>query len=189
MVTDEQISQLKEFFGPSVDFSKVKIKESPFVSGNRPWACGNVVRVKKTKPGHTLAVDTADLIHECGHVWQHQNGQLVFLSALAEQLRAGIVRKFDPYNFGGPTGVATLRKLSSFFTESQAQIIAEYWKSQHGFAQDRLQTSFSQDYVQNLFRLIQGARIGSAEPGKATIASRIDSVVAQLVNWVLGLFE
>ena len=114
-MTDEQISQLKEFFGPSVDFSKVKIRESPFASGNRPWACGNVIRVKKTKPGQTLAVDTADLIHECGHVWQHQNGQLVFLSALAEQLRAGIVRKFDPYNFGGPTGAATLRKLSSFF--------------------------------------------------------------------------
>ena len=189
MVTDEQLSQLKGFFGPSVDFSKVKIKESPFVSGNRPWACGNVIRVKRAAGGQTLAVDTADLIHECGHVWQHQNGQLVFLGALGEQLRAGIMRKFDPYNFGGPAGVAALRKLSSIFTESQAQIITEYWKSQHGFAQDRLQTPFSQDYVQNLFRLIQGAKIGLAVPRGATIASRLDSVVAQLVNWVLGIFE
>ena len=82
MVTDEQISQLKEFFGSSVDFSKVKIKASPFCSGNRSWTCGNVIRVKRAEPGHTLTVDTADLIHECGHVWQHQNAQLVFLSAL-----------------------------------------------------------------------------------------------------------
>jgi hypothetical protein len=189
MATDEQKSQLKDFFEPSIDFSKVKNKESPFVSGNRPWACGNVIRVKKNEPGQTLAVDTVDLIHECEHVWQHQNGQLVFLSALAEQLRAGIVRKFDPYDYGGSTGVETLRGLSSLLTESQARIITEYWKSQHGFVQDRLQSPFSQNYVQNLFRLIQGARIGSAGPGKATLASRIDTLAAQLVNWVLGLFE
>ncbi len=189
MVTDEQKVQLIEFFGPSVDFSKVKFKESRFVSGGRPWACGNVVRVKRTKPGDTPTVDLADLIHECGHVWQHQHGQLVFLSAVAEQVRAGIVRTFDPYNYGGAIGVATLHKLSSFLTESQAQIITEYWKSQHGFTQDRLQTPFSQDYVQNLFRLIQGARIGLAEPGRASIASRIDSVVALFVNGVLSLFD
>jgi phage-related tail fiber protein len=189
MVSDEQLNHAKEFFGQSIDFTKVKIKESRFVSGNRPWTCGNVIRVKKAQMGDTSSVNLDDLIHEFGHVWQHQHGQLVFLSALAEQLRAGIIRKFDPYNFGGPTGVAALRKLSSFFTESQAQIITEYWKSQHGFTADRLQIPFSQDYVQNLFQLVQGAQIGLAVPGKSTVASVIDSAVAQLVNWVLGIFE
>ncbi len=188
MVTDEQIAQLKEYFGPSVDFTKVKFKESRFCSAGRPWACGNVVRIKRTKPGDPLT-DVADLIHECGHVWQHQHGQLTFLSAVAEQVRASIVRTFDPYNYGGAVGVAALQKLSSFLTESQAQIITEYWKSQHGFAADRLQNPFSQDYVQNLSKLIQGARIGLAAPGRATLASRIDSAVAFLVNGVLGLFD
>lgn len=189
VVTDEQKAQLREFFGPSIDFSKVSFKESRFCSGGRPWACGNVVRVKKSRPGDTHTTETADLIHELGHVWQHQHGQLTFLSAVAEQLRGAIVRNFDPYNYGGATGVASLRRLSSFLTESQAQIITEYWKSQHGFTQDRLETPFSQDYVRNLFRLIQGARIGSAAPGKATLASRTDSFIAYLVNGVLGLLE
>jgi hypothetical protein len=189
MLDNEQMEQLKEFFGPSIDFSKVKIKASPFCSGNRPWACGNVVRVPRAKPGQTFAVDMADLVHECGHVWQHQSGQLVFLSALGEQIKASIIHKFDPYNFGGPAGVAALRKLTAFLTEGQAQIITEYWKSQHGFTHDRLQTPFSPDYVQGLFQLIQHERIGVAAPGQATFASRVDSVATQLVNWVLGLFE
>ncbi len=189
MVTDEQLNLARECFGPSIDFSRVKIKESPFVSGTRPWTCGNVIRVKKPEPGSTSVVDSSDLIHEFGHVWQHQNGQLVFLSALAEQVRASIFRGFNPYNYGGPDGVKPPSTLFGFFTESQAQIIAEYWKSQHGIPHDRLQNLFSQDYVQNLFRLIQEARIGSAAPAKATVAGLIDSAVARIVNWVLGLFE
>jgi hypothetical protein len=112
-----------------------------------------------------------------------------FSRALAEQLRASIFHNFDPYNYGGPDGVKPPYTLFGYFTESQAQIIAEYRKSQHNISQDRLQNPFSQDYVQNLLRLIQDARIGSATPGKATLASSIDSAVARVVNWVLGLFE
>ncbi len=189
MVTQEQKDQLIQFFGPSVDFSKVKFKTSRFCSGGRPWACGNVVRIPASSPNKMSAIETADLVHEFGHVWQHQHGQFTFLSAVGEQLRAAIIHQFDPYNYGGAMGVAALRTLSSFLTESQAQIIAEYWKSQHGFAQDRLATPFSPDYVQNLDRLVQGARIGSATPGRATLASRIDSVAAFLVNGVLGILE
>lgn len=189
MITEEQKNQLREFYGPSVDFSRVKFKESRFISGGRPWACGNVVRVKRAGPDDAHPVELADLIHECGHVWQHQHGQLTFLSAVGEQIRAGIVHKFDPYNYGGALGVDTFRKLSAFLTESQAQIITEYWKSQHGFAQDRLQVPFSPDYVQNLSKLVQEARIGLEGPGKATLASRIDSFVALLINAVLGLFD
>ena len=185
MVTEEQKNQLIQFFGPSVDFSKVKFKSSRFCSGGRPWACGNVVRIPKTAPG----IETADLIHELGHVWQHQHGQLAFLSALIEQLRGAVVRTFDRYNSGGAFGVDTLRRLSSFLTEGQAQIIAEYWKAQHGFTQDRLQNPFSPDYIQNLSRLVQGARIGSAVPGRPTLASRIDSIITFLVNAVLSFFE
>ncbi len=111
------------------------------------------------------------------------------MSAVFEQLKGAIIRTFDPYNYGGVLGVATLHKLSSFLTEGQAQIITEYWKSQHGFTHDRLQNPFSQDYVQNLARLIEGAGIGLPVPGRATLASRIDTVATKLVNGVLGLFD
>ena len=189
MVINDQLDQAKVYFGPSVDFTKVKIKESRFVSGSRPWTCANVIRVRKGQPGNSSSVDTSDLIHEFGHVWQHQNGRLVFLSALAEQVKATIFHRYDPYNYGGPKGVEPPCTLFHFLTESQAQIIAEYWKSQHGFAQDRRLNPFSPDYIQNLFRLVQEAKIGSGSPGKATVASTIDSAVAQIVNWGLGLFE
>ena len=143
------------------------------------------MRVPKT----ARAIETAEFIHELGHVWQHQHGQLTFLSALGEQLRGANVRKFDPYNYGGAFGVDPLRRLSSYLTEGQAQIITEYWKSQHGFTQNRLQNPLSQDYVRDLQRPIQGARIGTMVPGRATLASRTDSAVAFVVKGVLGLFE
>ncbi len=189
MLSDKQVNQARECFGSSIEFSKVRIKASPFVSDSRPWTCGNVIRVSKTLPDGTPSIETASLIHELCHVWQHQHGQPVFLTAATEQVMAIIFRKFDPYDYGGPSSLARPCRFSNFLPESQAQIVAEYWKSQHGFERDRLQNPFSKEYIQNLRRLVQETRIGLAAPGRASIASRIDSAVCLVVNLVLGLFE
>jgi hypothetical protein len=189
MLSTKQLSQAKEFYGSSIEFSKVIIKNSPFVSNSRPWTCGNVIRVSKALPDSTPSIENASLIHELCHVWQHQHGQPVFLTAAAEQVLAILYRRFDPYDFGGPSRLARPCRLSNFLPESQAQILAEYWKSQHGFKRDRLDNPFSKEYVENLRRLVQETRISLAVPVRASTASRIDSAVCQVVNTVLGIFE
>lgn len=189
MVTDEQRKKAQDFFGPSVDYTKVKVKESRFGSAGRPWTCGNVIRTRKPTPGGAGGVNTADLIHEYAHVWQHQHGQLVFLSAVFEQIGQILPPHTDPYYFGGPIKVVPPSKLSGFKTESQAQIVAEYWKSQNGESHDMFCNQFTPDYIDNLHRLIQEAGVGSALPGKTTVLSLIDSAVGFVVNAVLGLFD
>jgi hypothetical protein len=188
MVLDDQLNKIKAFFGPSINFSRVRIKTSPFVSGNRPWACGNVIRIKRDVRSQSRPIETADLVHEFGHVWQHQNGQPVFLLAVAEQLKSHLIRAFDPYDFGGVIGLQKFSRLNAFLAESQAQIIAEFWKAQQGYAADRLGVPFTLGYVQSLERLVQPAltELRQTRPG---VAGRLDSAVAWLVNSILGLFE
>jgi len=189
VLSNKQVDQARECFGSSIDFSRVRIKASPFVSDSRPWTCGNVIRVNKTLPDGTPSIETSSLIHELCHVWQHQQGQPVFLTAAALQLIAMIFRRFDPYDYGGLVGLARRRRLSDFLPESQAQIVAEYWKSQHGHRYDRLQNRFSKEYVQNLHRFVQETRIGWAGAGRASKIRQIDSIVCLIVNLVLGFFE
>ncbi len=189
VVTERQQNQIREFFGPSIDYGKVVIKQSPFILANRPWTCGNVIRVRQGPRNQTIAVDTADLIHEFGHVWQHQAGKMVLLSALFHQLISSVIHKFDPYDYGGASGIKDRIGLSDLSTESQAEIIAECWKAKNGYATDRLHTPFSEEYISDLVRLVNGAQIGSAIPKRFNLPSFIDSAAALVVNSILGVFE
>jgi hypothetical protein len=189
VVTEEQRKMAEDFFGPSVDYTKVKIKESRFGSAGRPWTCGNVIRTRKPTPAGSGDVNTADLIHEYAHVWQHQHGQIVLLKAAVEQIGQQLPPHINPYNFGGPVKVVPPSKLSGFKTEGQAQIVAEYWKSQNGEIKDMFQNEFSPEYSDDLRRLVQEAGVGSTLPGKTTVLSLIDSAVGFVVNAVLGLFD
>jgi hypothetical protein len=70
-LTSDEIEALKKVYGDSIDYSAVRIKEGKaglFSLNNRPFVHGNTIYMKEN------AVDKHTLIHEAGHVWQHQNG-------------------------------------------------------------------------------------------------------------------
>ena len=70
----------------------------------------------------------------------------------------------DPYDYGGPAGVAATTDLTSLKLESQAQIIQELWRARHGASVDRLENAFTSTYVEDLQRLVDGAGIGTRPP-------------------------
>jgi hypothetical protein len=144
-----------------------------------------MVRFKRARRAQDLP-DESTLIHELGHVWEHQSGQAQLLRGLGEQVSRVFGR--DPYDFGGPAGAHAGAKLTDFKKEGQAEIIRDYWMSKRGFPSDMGGVPFSTPgYVDDLERLVEGAGIGSMAPRGRSVAAAIDGVVARIVNAVVGL--
>jgi hypothetical protein len=186
---DVWLEEAGAFFGPSLDLAKVRVRESRWVFGpaGTGWTCNNTIRFKRARGSDDLPHQST-LIHELGHVWEHQTGQAQVLKGLVEQI--GRLRGRDPYDFGGFDGVNRATLLTSFSKESQAQIVMEYWKSQHGYEADSKGALFSTPgYIDDLRRLVEAAGIGSASNRRWGFVGRIDSVAARLVNALLRVVE
>lgn len=186
---DEWLTRARDFYGPSIDFDRVRVRASRAVFGppRTGWTCNNVIRFKRGRlPEHLPSEST--FIHELGHVWEHQTGQAQLLKGIVEQ--TGKLLGRDPYDFGGPEGVRRATDLTSFSKEGQAQIVMECWKAHQGYESDRKGVPFSTPgYVDDLRRLVAGVGIGTESRRRRTAASSIDAVVARLVNVVLTPFE
>jgi len=184
---DAWLSRAASFFGPSVDLSQVRVTTSRVVLGRQTqaWTCNDVIRFKRPVRREDLP-NEATLIHELGHVWEHQAGQAQLLRGAVEQIGARLGR--DPYDFGGPDGVRSAASLADFGMEGQAQIVTELWKAEHGYGTDRMRVPLAKPgYVDDLRRLVEGAGIGTRAPGRRTVAGVIDSAFAWLVNLVVDL--
>jgi hypothetical protein len=171
---DVWLTEARAFYGPSIDFSVVRISTSWAVLGpsGTGWTCNDVVRFKRARRAADLPRQST-LIHELGHVWEHQTGQVQLLGGLIEQVGRRFGR--DPYDYGGPDGVARAQRLTAFAKEAQAQILSEYWKATHGYERDRKGIPFvTPGYVENLRRLVSGAGIGTAASGRRGLGSVLD---------------
>lgn len=187
------------FYGPAVDLSRVTVKSSRSVAGPA-WTCNDVIRFRRARRAKDLPSQST-LIHELAHVWQHQRGGMQLLRGLVEQTGRRLGRR-DPYDYGGPAGLRTTRDIREFSNEGQAEIIMEFWRSQHGYKKDHRGRPFTAQYVDDLRRLVEGAGIGAsattlgimATPSQATMATpprgigaAIDRGVARLVNAIADL--
>jgi hypothetical protein len=187
---DEWMTRAGSFYGPSLDLSRARVKGSRVVFGPAGvgWTCNSVVRFKRPHRAEDLPREST-LIHELGHVWEHQTGRAQLLRGLFEQ--TGRLLGRDPYDFGGPKRIRRAVRLTEFSMESQAEILMEYWKSQNGYSTDGRGIPFSTTgYVTDLRRLVEGAGIGTRGPTpRRTIAATVDSLVARLVNRILSPFD
>jgi hypothetical protein len=183
---DEWLARARDFYGPSVDFSRVRVSASRLVLGppGTAWTCNNVIRFKRARKPEELPSEST-LIHELGHVWEHQTGQAQLLRGVIEQIGRRFGR--DPYDYGGPGGLRDASSLTSFTKESQAQILTELWRSQHGSHTDRKGVSFSTPgYVDDLGRLVAAARIGTDRVVRRGPFGVLDAAIGRVVNGVLG---
>jgi hypothetical protein len=180
------MTEAAEFYGPSVDLDGVRVKTSRMVLGGRGvgFTCNQVIRFKRPRTEADLP-SRSTLVHELGHVWEHQNGRAQLLRGFVEQIGKRLGR--DPYDFGGPVGAAGATDLTAFSMESQAQIIQELWRARHGAETDARENEFTTDYVESLQRLVDGAGIGTRAPRGRTLASTIDGVAARIVNVVVDI--
>jgi hypothetical protein len=178
------MAEAAEFYGPSLDLEGVRVKSSRLVLGGSGtgFTCNQMIRFKRPRIEADLP-SSSTLVHELGHVWEHQDGRAQLLRGFVEQV--GRLFGRDPYDFGGPAGAASTTNLSTLRLESQAQIIQELWRARHGAPADRRENAFTATYVEDLQRLVDGAGIGTRPPRGRTVASTIDGVVAGIVNVVV----
>jgi hypothetical protein len=185
------------FFAGAIDLARVRVIASRLVLGppGTAWTCNDVIRFKRPRSAAEFPAEST-LIHELGHVWEHQSGQAQLLKGIVEQVGRRLGR--DPYDFGGPAGLHRARTLTGFRAESQAQIVMELWRAQHGHGADRTGVPFATaGYVDDLRRLVEGAGIGvpaiapatTSVPARRTFAARVDASVARFVNAVTNLLE
>jgi hypothetical protein len=183
---DQWLARARSFYGPSVDFSRVKVGASRLVLGRTgtAWTCNDVIRFKRARSPEELPSEST-LIHELGHVWEHQTGQAQLLRGVIEQIGRRLGR--DPYDFGGPEGLRGASSLTSFTKEAQAQILTELWKSKHAYATDRKGVPFTTPgYVEDLERLMAGAGIGTNQVVRRGFFGFLDAAVGRVVNRVMG---
>jgi hypothetical protein len=180
------LAEAEAFYGPAIDFSRVKVGSSRLVLGSAgtAWTCNDVIRFKRPRRPEDLPHEST-LIHELGHVWEHQTGQAQLLRGAWEQIGRRFGR--DPYDFGGPDGVRRAAALASFTKEGQAQILTELWRSRHGAASDHRGVPFSTPgYTDDLERLASDAGIGRERSGRRGPWGTVDGAVARIVNLVMG---
>jgi hypothetical protein len=185
---DAWLSEARAFFGPSIDLDRVVVKTSRFVLGRvgTAWTCNRVIRFTRVRRTTDLP-DQATLVHELGHVWEHQTGQAQLIGGIVEQIGRWVGRR-DPYDYGGPAGLRAAPTLAGLSKEGQAQVIAELWKAEHGRPVDRLGVPFATPgYVEDLRRLVGDAGIGHHRVVRAGTVGGIDRALAWIVNALLGV--
>jgi hypothetical protein len=82
-LTDDEIAILRPVYGDQLDYDRVRINESSALAiDGVPRTTANTINI----PGASL--DRKTLIHEAGHVWQHQHGRSVIVPSLTAQYHA-----------------------------------------------------------------------------------------------------
>ena len=192
---DRWLSDAGAFYGPSIDLSEVEVRASRVVFGpaGTGWTCNTVIRFKHPRSVGDFPAEST-LIHELGHVWEHQTGQAQLLKGLVEQISVKLGR--DPYDYGGPEGLKTKERLTQFKAEGQAEILRDTWGSgqqDYVFSSQRVNGQpvpmSTPGYAEELRRLTDGAGIGKESRRRRTFAGALDSAAAALVNAVLRALD
>jgi hypothetical protein len=151
----DEIAELRKVYGDSIDYSKVVVKEGE--SGllsmtGRAFVLGNTIYLP---PGSVGDMET--LVHEMGHIWQHQNGGTDYLSEALWGQYLG-----DGYDFA--KGIDEGKAFSELNPEQQAQLLST--ASASGFFSRPNQRFIyrGKDYTDYLNAALQQIRAGRGAP-------------------------
>lgn len=137
----------RELFGDALDLDAVRFRESVWarVTG-RAFVIHDTVRWPRLPVDPPTTGEMATIVHELVHCWQHQSGEWQLSRGILEQTlytlfgwwlaAAGVRPLYDPYDYGGPEGLARAHALRSFRLEAQARIVEHYWLARWGGARE-----------------------------------------------------
>ena len=126
----KNLEETAAFFGPSVDFSDVRV-----LVGD-PVMEKSFVMHQRVKIGADAGVcpSRSTLVHEFSHVWQYQHGQWQATMGIVDQLRN---KWIDVYSVDRDRTVQAAREgrtIDFFIRERQAELFEIAWKMEHGGA-------------------------------------------------------
>ena len=131
-LNNEEITSYKAFYGDSVDLSKVKVHHSKLGDHFLKFAGATAVTMNNTiivpesiEKGHYDESDKYVMVHELGHVWQHQHDAMLAPKVIWQrimQVGSGNGRE-SLYEYRLEKG----KPFSSYGAEQQASILADYY--------------------------------------------------------------
>lgn len=128
-LTPQEKELLYPLFGDSLHYERVRIDERAWL-GPPQW---RICYVSFYTLNNWGALPADLLVHEMVHVWQFTRVGSVYI---ARALRAQ--RSAQGYNYGGPPAVHRALKtdfhLLDFNYEQQGDLVADYWRLQHGLS-------------------------------------------------------
>jgi hypothetical protein len=126
-LTPQEKQLLYSLFGANFHYERVRIDERAWL-GPPQW---RICYVSFYTLNNWGALPADLLVHEMVHVWQFTQVGSVYI---ARALRAQ--RSAQGYNYGGPPAVHRALKtdfhLLDFNYEQQGDLVADYWRLQHG---------------------------------------------------------
>jgi hypothetical protein len=153
---DDEIAELRKVYGDSIDYSKVRIKEGDaglFSVSGRAFTHGNTIYI----PKDDLPLSKDLLVHEMGHVWQHQNGGTDYMSeALVGQYLG------DKYDF--EKGIKEGKSWSELNPEQQAELLQQAYKSGFFNSPGQRFVYNGTDYTDYLNAALRQVRAGQGAP-------------------------
>lgn len=133
-LTPAEISELQKVYGDTVDFSNVRIKEGNiglFGLGGAPFTHGDTIYIPNgylpdpSDPNYAQARREL-LVHEMGHVWQHQNGGTDYMSeSLLNQLLGNIQTGSRNGAYDFERGIKEGKSWAELNPEQQAHLIED----------------------------------------------------------------
>ena len=139
---DWEIKMAKTVYGNSIDYQLVRIDETAWAGPKQYHFCYvsfNLINCWKRMANHIL-------IHELMHIWQYQKmGAIYMIRALiAQHTHMG-------YNYGGVEAIqkklTNKERLLDFNFEQQADVVADYFLLQQGYAPQWGKASLNEIYT------------------------------------------
>ena len=155
-LTATEIAELRKVYGDSIDYGNVKVKEGSsglFSLTNRPFTHGDTIYV----PKGSLPLSTDLLVHEMGHVWQHQHGGTDYMSEALWAQNFG-----DGYDF--EKGVREGKSWSELNPEQQAELLQTAYRSGFFNAPGARFVYNTHDYTDYLNNALSQVRNGKGAP-------------------------
>ena len=130
----------RDYWGDALDLGRVRVVESRAArTTGRAFVVHDTIGWPGPPPAPTDAGAMATLVHELAHCWQYQIGRWQLTRGLVEQtlytlfglwlVRLGARPLYDPYDYGGPAGLAATARLGALRLEAQAAVIEHRWRA------------------------------------------------------------
>ncbi|MBU8899184.1 hypothetical protein KRR26_26570 [Corallococcus sp. M34] len=155
-LSSNEIATLRGVYGDSIDYSAVRLKEGKagiFSAFGRAFTHGDTIYV----PPDDLPLTAETLVHEAGHVWQHQNGGTDYMSEALVAQELGDGYKFEK-------ALAAGKPWSQFNPEQQAEFLSSAQRAGYFDSPNSRFYVDGTDYTAELRAALAQVRAGQGAP-------------------------
>jgi len=137
------LEKARVFWGDALDLQSIRFVDSRSARlTGRAFVTHNTIHWPGPTPAQPTPAEMATVVHELAHCWQHQTGRWQLSRGIVEQILYTLLGwwlialggrpLYNPYDYGGPTGISMGARLGSFRLEAQASIVEDCWKMRFG---------------------------------------------------------